>query len=369
MKLVLVSPKNRTVYNFRGDLIRKLQASGIEVVVTGPNRDDVDKIEALGVRFIEVPMAKNGTNPFADLSYKKSLQRIFKEEKPDIVLGYTIKPVIYGTWAAKCAGVKNINAMITGVGYTFLANSAKAKLLRALVFRLYRHSLKKATHVIYQNKDDLALFVKHKLVNADKCSIVNGSGVNISHFTPQPLPDGPPRFFMLSRLLKSKGVMEYLEAAKLTKQKHPEANFAILGKYETAMQDAVARDVVQQYIKDGIITKYEETEDVRPYYADCSVYVLPSYGEGTPRTVLEAMACGRPIITADANGCRETVIDGKNGFLVPVKDSASLSEKMCFFIEHPQSVNTMGIAARKMCEEKYAVEKINQRLFEIMEIE
>lgn len=369
MKLILVSPKNRTVYNFRGDLIRKLQTWGIEVVVTGPNRDDVQKIEALGVRFIEVPMAKNGTNPFADLSYKKRLQKIFEAEKPDFVLGYTIKPVIYGTWAAKSAGVKNINAMITGVGYTFLANSLKAKLLRALVFRLYRHSLKKATHVIYQNKDDLALFVKHKLVKAEKCEIVNGSGVNISHFTPQPMPNGAPRFFMLSRLLKSKGVMEYLEAARLTKQKHPEATFAILGKYETAMQDAVERQVVEKYINDGIITKYEETDDVRPYYADCSVYVLPSYGEGTPRTVLEAMASGRPIITADANGCRETVADGKNGFLVPVKDSKALSDKMCYFIEHPDMLTVMGEASRKMCEDKYAVEKINRRLFEIMEID
>ncbi|MBE6985046.1 MAG: glycosyltransferase family 4 protein [Ruminococcaceae bacterium] len=369
MKLILVSPKNRTVYNFRGDLIRKLQASGFEVVVTGPNRDDVQKVEALGVRFIEVPMAKNGTNPFADLSYKNRLKKIFREEKPDIVLGYTIKPVIYGTWAAKSAGVKNINAMITGVGYTFLAKSKKAKILRWLVFKLYRHSLKKATHVIYQNKDDLALFVKHKLVNVKKCSIVNGSGVNITHFTPQPLPEGAPCFFMLSRLLKSKGVMEYLEAARLTKEKYPEATFTILGKYETAMQDAVARDVVEKYINDGIVTKYDETDDVRPYYGKCSVYVLPSYGEGTPRTVLEAMASARPIITSDANGCRETVVDGENGFLVPVKDAKSLKDKMCYFIEHPEKIKSMGAASRAICEEKYAVEKVNHTLFEIMEIQ
>ena len=369
MKLVLVSPKNRTVYNFRGDLIQKLQDSGFEVVVTGPNRDDLPRVEALGVRFIEVPMAKNGTNPFADLSYKNQLKKIFREEKPDVVLGYTIKPVIYGTWAAKAAGVKNINGMITGVGYTFLANSRKAKLLRAVVFKLYRHSLKKANHVIFQNKDDMELFVKHRLIRREKCAVVNGSGVNVQHFATKPFPTGALRFFMLSRLLKSKGAVEYLEAAKIVKDRYPEVRFSILGKYENSMQDAVPAALIERYISEGIVEKYDETDDVRPYYAQCSVYVLPSYGEGTPRTVLEAMAVGRPIITTDANGCRETVIDGRNGFLVPVGDSSALAEKMCYFVEHPEVLETMGAASRELCEEKYAVEKVNDALFQIMEIE
>lgn len=369
MKLILVSPKNRTVYNFRGDLIKKFINAGFEVVVTGPNRDDVERIESLGVRFVEVPMAKNGTNPFSDLSYKKRLQKLMEAEKPAVVFSYTIKPVIYGTWAAKSAGVRNINAMITGVGYTFLAKSMKAKLLRFLVFRLYRHSLKKADHVIFQNKDDLSLFVNHRLISSEKCFVVNGSGVNIDHFAEKELPKGDVHFFMLSRLLKSKGVNEYLKAARIVKERYPQARFSVLGKYETQMQDAVPESFVKQFISDGIVEKFEETDDVRSYYEQCSVYVLPSYGEGTPRTVLEAMSIGRPIITTDANGCRETVIEGKNGFLVPIGDHRTLAEKMCYFIEHPETLEMMGAASRELCTEKYAVEKVNEALFRIMEVE
>lgn len=369
-KLILVSPKNRTVYNFRGDLIRQFQSEGYEVVVTGPNRDDIDKVTALGVRFVEVPMAKNGTNPFSDLSYRKRLKQLFLNERPDVVLSYTIKPVIYGSWAAASAGVSNINAMVTGVGYTFLAKTLKAKLLRRIVFFLYRRGLKRAHHVIFQNKDDLSLFTCHNLVQKEKCSVVNGSGVNMSHFTPQPFPkhSGSLRFFMLSRLLKSKGVTEYLQAAEIVKKKYPDVHFSLLGRYETQMQDAVPSDYVKRFIDEGIIEKYEETTDVRPYYASSDVYVLPSYGEGTPRTVLEAMATGRPILTTDANGCRETVIDGENGFLVPVGDAKALAEKMCWLVEHPEFVRTMGQRSLDVCREKYAVDKVNHRLFEIMEI-
>lgn len=369
-KLILVSPKNRTVYNFRGDLIRKFQQEGYEVVVTGPNRDDIEKVEALEVRFVEIPMAKNGTNPFADLSYRKRLKKLFLEEKPDVVLSYTIKPVIYGSWAAAAAGVKNINAMVTGVGYTFLAKGTKAKVLRKIVLFLYRQGLKRAHHVIFQNKDDLSLFVDHRLVQKEKCSVVNGSGVNTAHFVAKPLPaqDESIRFFMLSRLLKSKGVREYLEAAALVKKRYPAARFSILGKYEKQMQDAVPEDYVKQFIDAGIVEKFEETTEVRPFYEACHVYVLPSYGEGTPRTVLEAMATGRPILTADSNGCRETVVEGENGFLVPVGDAASLAERMCWFIEHPEKIAPMGDRSLQLCTQKYAVEKVNQKLFQIMEI-
>ncbi len=368
MKFILVSPKNRTTYNFRGDLIRELQRRDAEVLVTGPDRENMEGIKALGVRFAEVPMHKNGTNPFADLQYKKALTKLFREEKPDAVLGYTIKPVVYGILAAKRAGVKNATALITGVGYTFIAASMKAKLLRFIVQTLYRAALKKANHVVFQNRDDLDAFVSRKLVRREKCSVVNGSGVNIGHFSLAPQPEGAVRFFMLSRLLKSKGVREYIAAARIVKAQCPEAQFALLGKYETAMQDAVAKEEVESAIQDGVIVRYEETNDVRPYYQDCSVYVLPSYSEGMPRTVLEAMATGRAILTTDANGCRDTVIDGKNGYLVPVKDSEALAEKMLLLAKNPALVAQMGVASRRLCEERFAVEKVNDALLRLMQL-
>ena len=173
---------------------------------------------------------------------------------------------------------------------------------------------------------------------------------------------------MLSRLLKSKGVGEYLEAARLVKAQRPEARFLLLGKYETAMQDALPREYVEGFLRDGTVERFEETDDVRPFYAMCSVYVLPSYREGTPRTVLEAMAMGRPILTTDTQGCRETVREGENGFLVPVKDVDTLAEKMLWFLDHPEELAAMGAKSRAYAEEKYDVKKVNADMLRYMKL-
>lgn len=367
MKFLLISPKNRTVYNFRGDLIKAIIARGYEVIVTGPDQTDVDKIEALGARFVEIPMNKTGTSILGDLKYCKRLKQLMKQEKPDVTLGYTVKPVIYGAIAAKAAKVKNINGMVTGGGYTFTAKTMKAKVLGIIVRTLYKLGFKRTDHIIFQNPDDLDEFCQRKLAKRVKCYVVNGSGVNMSHFEPAPMPE-KPAFFMLSRLLKSKGVEEYLRAARKVKENYPDANFYLLGKYETTMQDAVAKETVEAYINDGIIERFEETSDVRPYYEKCSVYVLPSYREGTPRTVLEAMAMGRPIITTDTNGCRETVKDGESGYLVPVGNSDQLAERMEAFLKDPASIEQMGKQSVALCREKFEVGRVNGEMLKIMNI-
>lgn len=369
LKFLLISPKNRTVYNFRGDLIKSIINMGYEVIVTGPDKDNVDRIEELGTRFIEIPMNKTGTNIKADLAYCNALTDLMKSEQPDVVLGYTAKPVIYGTIAAKKAGIKNINCLITGAGYTFTAKTAKAKVLGAIVKTLYKNALAKADNVIFQNSDDRNEFISLGLVKKDKTSIVNGSGVNMEHFKAESAKTEPITFFMLSRLLKSKGVREYLQAARMVKEKHPEVQFKLLGKYEYEMQDAIPQEEVEQYIRDGIVERYEESDDVRPYYKDCSVYVLPSYREGTPRTVLEAMSMGRPIITTDTNGCRGTVKDGYNGFLVPVKDSKAVADAMLKFIDNPKLIKEMGKNSIEFCKEKFEINKVNNTMLEIMNIE
>lgn len=367
MKFLLISPKNRTVYNFRGDLIKAIIARGYEVLVTGPDQTDVDKIEALGARFVEIPMNKTGTSILGDLKYCKRLKALMKEEKPDVTLGYTVKPVIYGAIAAHRAKVRSINGMITGGGYTFTAKTMKAKVLGVIVRTLYKLGLRRTDHIIFQNTDDLNEFCDRKLAKREKCSIVNGSGVNMAHFAPAPLPE-QPAFFMLSRLLKSKGVQEYLQAARTVKAEYPDASFYLLGKYETAMQDAVPKETVEQYIKDGIIERFEETSDVRPYYEKCSVYVLPSYREGTPRTVLEAMAMGRPVITTDTNGCRETVTDGKTGYLVPVGDAKTLAERMKAFLLDPALAAQMGKESLALCRDKFEVGRVNAEMLKIMNL-
>ena len=367
MKFILISPKNRTVYNFRGDLIKEIIKKGYEIIVTGPDKTDVDKIEALGARFKEIPMNKTGTSITGDLKYCKALTEFLKKEKPDATLGYTVKPCTYGAIAAKRAKVKNITSLVTGGGYTFISTSLKAKVLGIIVRTLYRIGFRKANKVIFQNQDDLNEFCEKGLVKREKSSFVNGSGINLDHFQPAPFPE-QPTFFMLSRLLKSKGVSEYLEAAKIVKQKYPQARFLLLGKYETAMQDALDRDYVEQFIKDGIIERFDETSDVRPYYSMCSVYVLPSYREGTPRTVLEAMAMGRPIITTDTQGCRETVQNGETGFLVPIKDGKAVAEKMEWFINNPDKIADMGKKSLQYAQEKFDVNKVNADMIRIMKL-
>ena len=367
MKFLLISPKNRTVYNFRGDLVKAIIAKGYEVLVTGPDRTDVDKIEALGARFFEIPMNKTGTSISGDLKYRTALTKLMKAEKPDAVLGYTIKPVVYGAMAAHAAGVQNINGMITGGGYTFTAKTAKAKVLGVIVRSLYRIGLGFTDHVIFQNPDDLREFCGRSLVKREKCRVVNGSGVNMKHFQPVPYPE-QTSFFMLSRLLISKGVREYLEAARMVKSRFPGAKFYLLGKYETSMKDAVPREEIEACIRDGIVERFEETADVRPYYEKCSVYVLPSYREGTPRTVLEAMAMGRPIITTDTNGCRETVRDGVNGWLVPVGDAEALAEAMIRFLKEPTLIPKTGAESIRLCKEKFEVGRVNSEMLQIMEL-
>lgn len=367
MKFLLIAPKNRTVYNFRGELIGEIKSRGYEVVVTGPDMTEVDRITDLGVHFVEIPMNKNGTSITGDLKYLWNLYRLIKQENPDAVLGYTVKPVVYGSIAAHFAGVKNINCLVTGGGYIFAAKTWKARILGVLVRFLYRLGFRFADHVIFQNRDDLIEFCKKRLVSCKKCSVVHGSGVNMEHFMPTPLPE-QPAFFMLSRLLKSKGVEEYLEAARIVKSKYPQAIFYLLGKYETDMQDAVPQDDVEKLIKEGIIERFEETDDVRPYYGMCSVYILPSYREGTPRTVLEAMAMGRPVITTDAPGCRGTVVQGKTGFLVPVQDSQAIAEKISFFIDNPKYIAIMGKRSRIYAQKNFEVGKVNEKMIRIMEL-
>lgn len=366
MKFILISPKNRTSYNFRGDLIKKIRAAGYDVIVTGPNLDNVYKIEELGARFHEIPMNKNGVNPLHDIKYLYALKRLFNSEKPDVVLGYTSKPVIYGSIAAKLAKVPHIAAMVTGAGYAFTANTTKAKLIKSVMSMLYKKAFRSANVVIFQNNDDKVQFVKEKIVKENKCVVVNGSGVNTDKFVVTPFPK-KLTFFMLSRVMNSKGIREYLTACEIIKEKHPEVRFMLLGACE-GLQDSISAEELKTYVDRGIIEHFGETDTVADYYRQCSVYVLPSYREGTPRTVLEAMAMGRPIITTDAPGCRETVIDGKTGFLVPIMDANAIAKKMLEFINNPELILQMGKESLAYCKEKFDVNKVNEDMCKHLKI-
>lgn len=367
-KFILVSPKNRSAYNFRGDLIKDIQSKGYEVVVTGPNKDGVDRIEALGAKFIEIPVNKNGLNPFADIAYCLNLRKIMKAEKTDAILGYTIKPVIYGSVAGWLAGVKGRTAMVTGAGYLFASKSLKARIIRSISFLLYRIGLGVAQKVIFQNVDDLNEFVKHGLVKKGKCHVVNGSGVNMKKFAPAAYPE-TPTFFFLGRLVHAKGGMDFVKAAKIVKEKYPNTRFLILGKIDKSVPDAITTEELMPYVNDKTVELFPETDNISQYYAMSSVFVLPTaYREGTPRVILEALASARAIITTFTPGCKETVKDGVNGFFVDIHSPNDCAEKMMYFIEHPEDVERMGVESLELCKQKYEVSIINRDMLNIMDL-
>jgi len=310
-------------------------------------------------------------NPFADLLTLVALCKLMRDIKLDSVLAYTVKPVIYGLLAARIMKVKRRFALITGLGYAFQSAGSQAggarAMLKALVQRLYALALSSATRVFFQNPDDEALFKQLRLVSVDTPStVVNGSGVDVNDFKVAPFPEHLS-FLLIGRLLGDKGVREFVSAARAVKSKHAHVIFKIAGWIDEN-PNAIAREELEAWIVEGTVEYLGRLKDVRPAIANSSVYVLPSYREGTPRTVLEAMAMGRAVITTDAPGCRETVIDGVNGFLVPVQKVDELTTAMLSFAENPHLVSMLGNKSRELAELKYDVKKVNAAMLQGMGI-
>lgn len=367
MKIMIISPKNKTVFNFRGDLVKEFIKHGYEVIVTGPNKDYIDDIYALGASFIEVPFVKDNIGIKGDLKYCKQLRNVIENEKPDKVFSYTIKPVIYGSIAAGKAGVKDIYPMITGLGRIYGTQGLKSSMLRAITGVLYKKAFKYCKKVIFQNWDDLELFCKKHYLKKDKCEKVDGSGVNMDRFSFTELPDSKI-FLMISRIIKEKGIFEFCKAAEIVKDKYPNARFVILGGYDSSI-GAIKPEELDTYLKRGIIEIPGEVKDVSPILKEAYAFVLPTYyREGIPRTILEAMASGKPVITTNWVGTKEAVEDGKNGFLVPIKDEKALADKMLHMLEHYQEAKAMAKKSYEICKRKFDVKIINKRMLEIMGI-
>jgi glycosyltransferase involved in cell wall biosynthesis len=354
--------------NFRGPLIGTLIERGHNVIACAPPApDDVRaQLAALGADYYSVPLARAGLNPAEDLKALLSLTRLFRKVRPDIVLGYTVKPVIWGGLASRLARVPSSYGMITGLGYAFSDNGdLKQRAIGRVVCSLYRLALSHARAVLFQNPDDQAEFERRGLLpkNGTKAQI-NGSGVDLDIYTPQPMPDEPV-FLLVARLLADKGIREYVEAARRIKRRYPQARFQLAGGFDPN-PTAIKPDELRTWEEEGVIEYLGQLDDVRPAFAAARFYVLPSYREGTPRTVLEAMATGRPVITTDAPGCRETVVDGENGFLVPVMNAKSLRTAMEKLLEDPELAERMAQKGLERVREKYDVHKVNATIMEAM---
>lgn len=361
MKVMLLASHPESILLFRGALIDALRAASCEVVVLVPDVKTAPGLEMAlqqrGVGLEEVPLKRTGTSPVHDLGFLLALVGAMRRHRPTVLLPYTIKPVIYSTLAGWFTRVPRRFALVTGLGYAFTSN--RRGLLQRLVIALYRMALARSHKVFFQNPDDEMYFRQTAILPLSVPSVIlNGSGVDLGKYTMQPIPDASPVFLMIGRLLGDKGVREYVEAARYVKACVPAVRFLLAGWIDSN-PDAISQNELDAWVADGSIEFLGKLADVRPVIEGASVYVLPSYREGTPRTVLEAMAMGRPIITTDAPGCRETVVDGDNGFLVPVQSADALVEAMMKFIEDPSLATRMGKRSREIAEEKYDVHKVN----------
>lgn len=370
MKIVLIASYNKSLLIFRGALLAAMVQAGHEVIACAPGPDPavIEPLQQLGVRYEPIFLDRTGINALRDTRTLIHLTRLLRQLNPDITLGYTIKPVIFGSLAARLARIPHRFSLITGLGFAFVdgpGTTLKKRVLNRLIRVLYRAALSTNRIVFFQNPDDKELFLQLGLVNSAQVVVVNGSGVDLEHFYQAPLQAESSVFLLIARLLKDKGIREYIEAAQIIKARYPHATFLLVGPVDSNPA-AIPAEEVATWKSSGCIEYLGEVSDVRPVIARSTVYVLPSYREGMPRTILEAMAIGRPIITTDVPGCRETVIEGYNGILVAPRDPESLAEAMERFISHPELVTQMGNHSRKLAEEKFNVHGVNEQMMKAM---
>jgi glycosyltransferase involved in cell wall biosynthesis len=369
MKILVIGAYPQSIISFRGHLIKSFIGAGhtVTVMTAEASEEVVAQVELLGADFRAFTVQRNGLNPLADFQTLFQLRHALIEIAPDKVLAYTIKPIIWGGIATKFIKKIEFYPMVTGLGYAFYTDTFKRKVVNFIVKKLYKFALSDAKKVIFQNNDNMNVFVQNGLTHSEKCHRVYGSGVDIDLFKSHSLPSKGVSFLLIARLLGDKGIREYAEAAKRIKHIYPEVSFELLGPYDTS-PDSISKTEINSWHHSGILNYLGETNNVLPFIQNCNIFTLPSYHEGLPRTVLEAMAVGRPILTTDAPGCRDTVVENKNGFLVPVKDSEALFQKMKWFIEHPESWERMAVESRELVSEYFDVKKVNSSILKILNL-
>lgn len=372
-RIVVVASLTRSLVNFRIELLKAMVAAGHDVITLAPDADEqaIARLQEIGVAFRQIPMARAGTNPLADLRTLKALYRLMRRLAPDIVLAYTMKPIIYGGLAARLAGVPRRFALFTGFGFIFSGSMTglRAAVLRRLSIGLYRSALVGCEAVFAYNDADASDIRRHGMVSATTPVImVPGSGVDLTLFAASRPPSGPPVFLLIARLLREKGIAEFAAAARVLKTRYRSARFQILGPFDPSPL-SISKAEMEEWTREGAVEYLGETHDVGPYLTASTVFVLPSYyREGIPRSALEALSTGRPIITTNAPGCQETVIDGENGFRVEPRDVDALASAQRAFLEDENLAAKMGANSRKLAEERFDVHKVNHTLLEAMGI-
>jgi len=346
-KILIVSSTTQTLYNFRIGLLRALRDEKFEVRAIAKKEEFDKKLEEEGFKCIFLKyLNRSGINPIGDIKLMLELRRIYRKEKPDLIIHYTIKPNIYGSIVSRFMGIKSF-CVVTGLGYTFTKGGALFKVVKLL----YKISLSFAKKIFFQNNDDRKLFIEEGIAPLDK-SILLGGGVNTEYFSPEvcrkPSNSNNLSFLLIARMLWDKGIGEFAGAAEIVKKRFPDTQFQLLGFIDKGNPSVIPEGKIKDWEREGLIKHLGSTDDVRPFICKSSCVVLPSYREGIPHSLLEAMAMTKPIITTDSVGCKEVVENEKNGFLVPVKNAEALANAIERFISLPEDKKTkMGEYSRE----------------------
>lgn len=368
MRVLFLDGNMYAQHRLRGALMRDIRDRGHEVIASASDFDEslLPAYEDDGISFYPAEVDRRGLNPLSDFAYYRMMCRIVRDVKPDFVLARTAKAVAYGLRAAHRESDAQTYALIAGAGAVLASGGLKANISATMSQLLLRSPLHKSRRVFFQNDDDLEQYVKLKLVRPEQVIKCEGSGIDTLDYVQEPTPSGPLHFSLIARLIPEKGIFEFVEAARLLHKHVPDARFSLVGPFERR-GNCITSQQIDEWEKDPWFEYHGSLSDVRPILRSTSVYVLPSYyREGQPRTVLEAMAIGRPILTTDSPGCRETVDPGKNGFLVAPRDAHALFEGMLRFSEDQTLVTLMGNMSRSIAESKYDIRIINRQIIEAM---
>ena len=373
--ILIIGTVASSFYGFRADLIRAMREKQYTVYAFTSEYSDADlkKIESLGAIPVTYELNRGGLNPLADIVATYKLAKKIKAINPDLVFSYFSKPVIFGTLAAKLAKAPCIVGMLEGLGYTFTEQpeglSKKTQLIKKIQVSLYKIVLPQLDQLIFLNPDDLKDLLEKNAISVKNVEVLGGIGLNLQDYPYQPLDNihFPLKFLFIGRLLKEKGIHEFIQAAQLVKKIYPNTEFTVLGAIDHHNLGALQQTELDNLISSNIIQYPGHVNNVNEWIAKSHVFVLPSfYREGVPRSTQEAMAVGRAVITTDVPGCRETVVDGVNGFLVPKWNPQALAEKMIYLIENPKKIVEMGQESYKIAQEKFDARKVNERLLKIL---
>lgn len=374
MKIVIIGTVASSFYGFRSELIKTLRAKQhtVYAFTSEYSQSDLKRIEELGAIPVTYQLNRGGLNPLADITAIYALSKKIKSIAPDLVFSYFAKPVIFGTLAAKIAKIPKIVGMLEGLGYTFTDQpeglNKKTKLIKNAQVLLYKLALPQLDKLIFLNPDDPKDLLERYSINVKQVEVLGGIGINLNEYAYQPIDniERPIKFLFIGRMLKEKGIHDFIAAAKIVKQGYPNVQFTVLGAIDSSNPGTLQQSELDRLISLNVINYPGQVDNVQKWIAASHIFVLPSYREGVPRSTQEAMAIGRAVITTDVPGCRETVIDGVNGFLIEKWNPEALAEKMIYFIEHPEEIKKMGNESYKIAQDKFDADKVNKRLINML---